>query len=323
MKSASFFLLFLFGCGSEQPSDLTGLVEDAENLGEYSTGPFTLNGITYESQMEFVDSGRRCGSDLSLSQVEMIEAEQATMPEFDAIYHPERDSSASTQRSGSSASVTSGTVDVYVHVVHNGAKGRLSSSTISDQIAVLNAAYSSTGWSFNLVSTDYTDSSRWYTGCAGSYESTMKSTLRQGSADDLNLYTCNPTDGSLGWSTFPWEYSGDPDNDGVVILYSTFPGGTAAPYDEGDTATHEVGHWMGLYHTFQGGCSSKNDRVSDTPAERTATYGCPVGQNTCSGAGDDPIDNFMDYTDDSCMDNFTSGQDTRIDSSFSAYRYGK
>lgn len=224
------------------------------------------------------------------------------------------------------SNVTSGNVKVYFHVIRRGTgttNGDVPASWITNQINILNAAYSGTGWSFTLVSTDRTTNSTWFTGCYGSSESAMKNALRQGTADDLNIYTCSPSGGILGYATFPSSYSGAPKKDGVVILYSSMPGGSAAPYNEGDTATHEVGHWMGLYHTFQGGCSANGDYVSDTPAEQSAAYGCPSGRNTCSTAGFDPITNFMDYTDDSCMFQFTSGQDARMDSQFTTYRYNK
>lgn len=223
-------------------------------------------------------------------------------------------------------SVAGGTINVYFHVINRGSgisNGDISAQTINDQIAVLNNAYNKWGWNFNLVSTDRTTNSTWFTGCYGSSESAMKNALRRGTADDLNIYTCSPSGGILGYATFPSDYARAPKLDGTVLLFSSLPGGSAAPYNLGDTGTHEVGHWMGLYHTFQGGCSNNGDYVSDTPAERSAAYGCPTGRNTCSSAGSDPITNFMDYTDDSCMFEFTSGQDARMDSQFTAYRYGK
>jgi len=224
-------------------------------------------------------------------------------------------------------------IPVAVHVIRKGtgtSNGDIPQSMIDAQIDVLNDAYggltggANTPFTFVLQSVDRTTNTTWYTAGPGSNaEAQMKAALHTGGADTLNLYTSNPGGGLLGWATFPWWYSSDPSDDGVVVLYSSLPGGAAAPYNLGDTATHEVGHWLGLYHTFQGGCSKNNDYVSDTPAEKTPAYGCPNGRNTCTGRrypGNDPITNFMDYTDDSCMFQFTSGQSTRMNTMWGTYR---
>ncbi len=228
---------------------------------------------------------------------------------------------------GGGTTVTGGTVDVYFHVINSGsgiANGDVPTQQITDQINVLNAAYASWGWQYRLVATDRTTNATWFNSCdTASSENAMKSALRRGTADDLNLYSCNPGGGLLGWATFPSSYQSNPTDDGVVLLFSSLPGGSTPKYNLGDTATHEVGHWMGLYHTFQGGCSKTGDQVADTPAERSAQFDCPVGADTCNGAGVDPIRNFMDYTDDACMFEFTAGQDARMDNQFSVYRFGK
>ena len=226
--------------------------------------------------------------------------------------------------SGSALAATK-TVGLYFHVINEGtgiANGDLPESQINAQIDVIKAAFPTI--TFDPIVVDRTTNSRWYNLRQGSRnEREMKNALRQGSADDLNVYSANLQGGLLGWATFPSSYASSPKMDGVVILYSSVPGGSAKPYDGGDTATHEVGHWMGLYHTFQGGCTSNGDYVSDTPAEASAAYGCPNGRDTCSTSGVDPIENFMDYTDDACMWKFSAGQDSRMDTQFSTYRLGK
>ncbi|WP_374426191.1 zinc metalloprotease [Ideonella dechloratans] len=217
------------------------------------------------------------------------------------------------------------TVPVWFHVINQGsgaANGDVPQSQIDDQITVLNAAYASTPFRFVLAGVDRTTNAAWFAMTPGSTaESQAKKALRQGGAETLNLYSANPSGGLLGWATFPSDYSRAPTQDGVVVLYSSVPGGGAAPYDEGDTGTHEIGHWLGLYHTFQGGCTASGDQVSDTPSERSAAYGCPTGRDSCRRkAGLDPITNFMDYTDDACMNQFTSGQVARMDQMHLQYR---
>jgi hypothetical protein len=153
----------------------------------------------------------------------------------------------------------------------------------------------------------------------------MKSALHAGAADDLNFYT-NAMGGLLGWSTFPSSYHAQPSQDGVVVYYGALPGGVTAPYNTGDVGVHETGHWLGLYHTFQGGCNpdpSQGDGVADTPAEKVPGRGCPIGRDTCIGdkhAGLDPIENFMDYTDNACMFEFTPGQEERMQAAWDTYR---
>jgi hypothetical protein len=223
----------------------------------------------------------------------------------------------------SAAATTTATIPVAFHVIRKGtsvAEGNVPQSQINDQIAVLNDAFggdtggADTSFEFTLSSTDRTTNKRWFDGLepGKSAEEHMKEKLRVGGADTLNIYSANLGGGLLGWATFPWEYANDPEMDGVVILFSSVPGGGAVPYDLGDTATHEVGHWLGLFHTFQGGCGRTGDLVADTPAEAAPAFGCPVGLNTCTAPGADPITNFMDYTDDICMFEFTPGQATRM-----------
>jgi hypothetical protein len=222
---------------------------------------------------------------------------------------------------GTTAAFSPATVNIHWHTITDGSKGALSASEIASQVSVLNSAYSGTGFSFRLASSTTTNNPSWYNGLdyGTSAERNMKSSLHVGGKGDLNIYTANLAGGLLGWATFP--KSRTDTMDGVVLLDESLPGGSASPYNRGDTGTHEVGHWLNLYHTFQGGCSATaGDYVSDTPAEASPASGCPTGRDTCTLPGLDPIKNFMDYTTDVCMDHFTAGQKTRMQNAWVAYR---
>jgi hypothetical protein len=226
-------------------------------------------------------------------------------------------------------------VPVWFHVINLGPgleNGDVPDTMIREQVRVLNESFAGrtggapTPFRFALEGITRTTNPEWfYMGIQSQAERRAKQALRVGGPETLNVYTTFGG-GYLGWATFPSSYKSQPDQDGVVVAYDSLPGGGCcgtSVYDEGDTATHEVGHWISLWHTFQNGCTPNNDYVDDTPAERFPAFGCPVGRDTCSGArypGLDPIFNFMDYTDDDCMHLFTGEQASRMEAAFLLYR---
>jgi hypothetical protein len=223
------------------------------------------------------------------------------------------------------------TIPVYVHVITDGAIGNLTDAQIADQITVLNRTFAggeggaNTGFSFRLAGVTRTDNPEWfYAGAGGNPEHSMKRALHQGGDNALNFYSTTAGD-FLGWAYLPdiTTKPGQQYLDGVVIDWESIPGTSttyAGRYDQGETATHEVGHWLDLEHTFYGGCNAKGDFVSDTPPERTATSGCPAGKDTCPEPGLDPIHNYMDYSYDSCYTEFTAGQTQRMRDAWLLYR---
>ncbi|WP_242614472.1 tetratricopeptide repeat protein, partial [Actinomadura roseirufa] len=216
-------------------------------------------------------------------------------------------------------------VPVYFHVIHDGPTGNVSDATVRRQIGALNASYggrfggADTRVSFALRHVDRSDNGGWYYE-PDRFERTYKPRLHRGGRNTLNLYSVHIDGDLLGWSTFPWKYRTGPKMDGVTIHSDSMPGGPIDNFNRGFSATHEVGHWLGLYHTFQDGCGGQGDRVADTPPERDPTNGCPGGKDTCPQPGHDPIHNFMDYGYDTCMTSFTSGQGARMRQVWAAFR---
>ena len=227
----------------------------------------------------------------------------------------------------------SATVPVYFHVVTDGSIGALTQKQIDAQMTVLNRTFAgaeggaASGFKFVLAGVTRTDNADWFYGVGGLggvEEHDMKQTLHQGGPNALNLYST--TAGAyLGWAYFPniTTKPGQAYIDGVVFDWETIPGTTttyAGKYDQGETVTHEVGHWLMLDHTFNKGCSQNGDYVADTPPEKTPTSGCPAGKDTCSAAGLDPIHNYMDYSFDTCYTEFTPGQVQRMRDAWLLYR---
>ncbi|KAF4122958.1 Secreted metalloproteinase [Geosmithia morbida] len=213
-------------------------------------------------------------------------------------------------------------VNVYLHSVSASQGGLLTGDALQRQFDVLASTYAAYGITMSLAGTDGTVNSGW---ASDGDEYGMKSALRKGSYSDLNLYFLDSlSGGSLGYCYFP-QYAPQGSDafvlDGCAIQASTIPGGSASGFNEGLTAVHETGHWLGLFHTFQGGCDGAGDEVADTPAQASASSGCPTGRDSCPNSpGEDPIHNYMDYSQDSCYNSFTDGQRARMDSSWSQFR---
>jgi hypothetical protein len=211
------------------------------------------------------------------------------------------------------------TIPVNFHVITSGSTGYLSKATVKAQIGVLNRAYGgsyggvNTGFQFVLKETTYTNNAEWFAQETFAAEIAMKEALQSGDSRTLNIYSTSGG-GFLGWAYYPKivTYQKYDILDGTVIHYGSVPGGPIANFNLGHTATHEVGHWLGLAHTFEQGCQGHGDYVDDTPAMSVPTSGCPIGKDTCPEPGLDPIHNYMDYSFDTCYNQFTAGQAARM-----------
>lgn len=307
-------------------------------------GSVEVDGLYYSSMLEFQLSDQfktgehRCASPTADKLLELVAA--AKSPTHCSL------SSTSIQSEYAPANGPVYQIPVVFHVIKKtDGTGNISQSLIQSQVAVLNEDFRALAGSlgapgvdskieFVLASQDpsgnATSGINYYTNNAyftdpgpGAYND-MKDALNWDTTHYLNIYT-NDAAGNLGYATFPQQDAGAY-LDGVVLLWSSVgrnaPGGGI--YDLGRTATHEIGHYLGLFHTFQDGCGSASapyttgDRIADTPRQQSANFNCPAGATSCSSA--DPIENYMNYTQDSCMDRYTSEQANRMRCSIVNYR---
>jgi hypothetical protein len=219
------------------------------------------------------------------------------------------------------------TIKTWIHVIREDltvAGGNIPRRWITDQMTVLNDSYSgatggaTTGFVFELAGVTRTTNPDWFHMHSQGQDRKMKEALKVGGLDTLNIYTVDHRT-LLGYAWLAQDAEKVGELDGVVVHYQSLPGGNFEVYSEGDTATHEVGHWLDLFHTFDGGCN-KGDQVDDTAPEASPACFCPEGRDTCAGDGLDPITNFMDYTQDNCMFEFTTGQAVRMQQAWAAFR---
>lgn len=292
-----------------------------------------VNSIVYAQQ----PSIRRCGT------TEYCEQKELSNPEITAKRQQIKDFTTqwiadNPQQAKSLATIT---IPIVVHVVYKTTAENISDAQILSQITVLNNDYrrlnadaSSTpsvwqgiaadiGIEFCMASVDPNGNPtngivRKATTLPSFNSNNDNVKFSSAGGDDawpsnkyLNIWVCNLTGGVLGYATPP----GFPaDEDGVVIGYKYYgtTGTLDAVYKKGRTATHEIGHWLNLEHIWGGngtGCSD-SDGVSDTPNQAGENYGCPTFPNiSCSnGPNGDMFMNYMDYTNDACMNLFTNGQ---------------
>ncbi len=297
----------------------------------------------------------RCGTDQYLEEQKLLDpALEARMSMLDAQLREQ----IANNPSRTSAVIT---IPVIVHVLYSNTAQNISDAKIWEQIATLNRDFAkmnadttaipaifkpiaaNTQIQFCLAKRDpqgnaTTGINRVFTNNSSFSTNNNIKFTSSGGVDIwdrnkyLNLWIGNLGSGLLGYAQFP---GGSSTTDGVVVLYGSVGGpgapGSSSPYHLGRTATHEVGHWLGLYHTFQGGCAgtsagncaSAGDQVCDTPPTSSANYGCPSTKNTCTETPNDMPDNthnYMDYVDDACMVMFTEGQAQRINGVMSSSR---
>jgi hypothetical protein len=213
-------------------------------------------------------------------------------------------------------------VRLYFHVIQMPTgEGYVTDDQIEEQVRVLNQAFKKLKITFELAGVKDMVRKQWFKKCfpvkndgvtpnPAFYKMTRRLAVKP--EKTVNIYTCRlpkmESKQIAGFGVWPWLVGEESPYNAVLLHHLAMPFGMF-PVNEGDTAVHEIGHYFGLFHTFQNGCTPPGDAISDTPYEAEPAYGCPVGRDTCPDApGLDPIHNYMDYSDDLCRDEFTKRQ---------------
>ena len=294
---------------------------------------------------------RRCGTMENLERLKQLDPDLEPRMEDMEKHTREIISSAATAKGGhSSVAATVYRIPVVVHVVYNTTAQNISDAQVQSQITVLNEDFrrlnadrTNTPAGFGTVAADceiefclatVAPNGSATNGIVRKYTSTTSFSQDDGvkfsssggndawpASGYLNIWVCNLGGGLLGYAQFP---GGPASTDGVVINYQYFGrnGSAVAPYNKGRTGTHEVGHWLNLYHIWgdDNGACTGSDAVSDTPNQASEHYGCPTyPSGSCSnGSNGDMFMNYMDYTDDACMNLFSTGQKSRMRALFAS-----
>ena len=205
-------------------------------------------------------------------------------------------------------------VPVVVHMITKGREGNHPNRIVERWIDNLNAGFSGTPFQFELVRINRVNNRQWHEDCAIGTRNHLNMTRRLAvdPAKTLNVYVCRPVP-ATGMGSLPFMFPQRDKRHSVVIHSSAMPHGQGRTEisTHGYVLVHEVGHYLGLFHTFQGGCEDR-DQVADTPGQEAPANGCQGFRDTCPSVGADDVTNYMDYANDLCWDHFTPGQIQRM-----------